>query len=112
MSAPSGVRGGELRPTPSKASATEDLRTTSEHAAMAVLAVAGAVAAAEVITAVVEAITAGDMRLSVHFGRLPFAILTVLLLAMPSAGPRVNSSCKRRFPPLRRGCRLSWKPSS
>ena len=52
---------------------------------MAVLAVAGAVAAAEVITAVVEAITAGDMRLSVHFGRLPFAILTVLLLAMPSA---------------------------
>jgi hypothetical protein len=35
--------------------------------------------------AVAEAITAGDMRLSVHFGKCPFAILTVLLLAMPSA---------------------------
>ena len=31
------------------------------------------------------AIAAGDMRLSVHFGRLPFAMLTVLLLATPSA---------------------------
>ena len=31
-----------------------------------------------------EAIAAGDMRLSLHFGRFPFAILTVLLLAMPS----------------------------
>ena len=82
---PPGFAAANCDRTPSKASATEDLRTTSEHAAMAVLAVAGAVAAAEVITAVVEAITAGDMRLSVHFGRLPFAILTVLLLAMPSA---------------------------
>ena len=47
---------------------------------MPVFTVAGA---AEVITAVVT--TAGDMRHSVHFDRLPFALLTVLFLAMPSA---------------------------
>ena len=57
---------------------------------MPVFTGAGAVAEAtsaaeEAITAVAEAITAGDMRLSVPFGRFPFAILTVLLLAMPSA---------------------------
>ena len=57
---------------------------------MPVFSVAGAVAeattaAGEAITAVAEAITAGDMRLSVRFGRFPFAILTVLVLATPSA---------------------------
>ena len=68
------------------------LRPASGHAAMPVSTVVGAVveeegsskAAAEVIAAA-EAITAGDMRGPVHFGRFPFAILTVLLLAMPSA---------------------------
>lgn len=49
---------------------------------MPVFPVAGAVG--DSITAA-EAITAGNMRLSVHFGRFPFSILTVLLLAMPSA---------------------------
>src|SRR5690348_783192 len=68
---------------PSKASATEDLRTTSEHAAIPVFTVAGAVAAAAITAA--EAITAGDMRLSGYFRRFPFGILTVLLLAIPSA---------------------------
>ena len=56
---------------------------------MRVSTVVGAVAAAAITaeaeaTAAVEAIAAGDMRLSLHFGRFPFAILTVLLLAMPS----------------------------
>src|SRR4029077_16592268 len=69
---------------PSKASATEHLRPTSGHAAMPVFTVAGAVVAEGSITAVGEGITAGDMRLSVHFKRFPFAILTILLLAMPS----------------------------
>jgi hypothetical protein len=48
-------------------------------------AVAGAVAVVEAITAAAEAIAAGDMRLSIHFERFPFAMLTVLLLATPSA---------------------------
>jgi len=47
--------------------------------------VAAAIPAEAEATAVVEAIAAGDMRLAAHFGRFPFAILTVLLLAMPSA---------------------------
>jgi len=52
----------------------------------AAAAVAEATSAGEeAITGVAEAITAGDMRLSVPFGRFPFAILTVLVLAMPSA---------------------------
>jgi len=57
---------------------------------MRVSTVVGAVVAAaitaeaEAVTAAVEAITAGDMRLSVPFGRFPFAIVTVLLLAIPS----------------------------
>jgi len=46
--------------------------------------VAGAVAAGGSIMEA-EAITAGDMRLFLHFGQLSFAILIVLLLAMPSA---------------------------
>ena len=69
---------------PSKASAMEDPRTNSEHAAMPVFTVAGAVAAGAEASGD-QAITAGDMRLSIHFGRFPFAILTVLFLAMPSA---------------------------
>jgi DUF2950 family protein len=85
---PPGFAPANLDRTPSKASATEHLRPTMGHAAMRVSIVAGAVAAAaitaeaEAIAAAVEAITAGDMRFSVHFGRFPFAIL--LLLAMPS----------------------------
>jgi hypothetical protein len=47
------------------------------------VAAAAITAEAEAITAAVEAIAAGDMRLAVHFGRFPFAILTVLLLVMP-----------------------------
>jgi hypothetical protein len=54
---------------------------------MPVFTVAGAeeaaIAAAEVIKA--ASITAGDMRISDYFGRFPLAVLTVLLLAMPSA---------------------------
>lgn len=69
---------------PSRASATEDLRPTSGHEAMPVFIVAGAVAAGGSIMEA-EAITAGDMRLFLHFGQLSFAILIVLLLAMPSA---------------------------
>ena len=49
---------------------------------MPVFTVAGE--AGEATTAA-EAITAGDMRVSGYFVRLPFAVLTVLLLAMPSA---------------------------
>jgi len=59
---------------------------------MPVFTVAGAaavaeatMAAGEAIGAVAEAITAGDMRRSVPFGQVPFAMLTVLVLAMPSA---------------------------
>ena len=75
---------------PSKVSATEHLHITSGHAAVPVFTVAVAEAeatsaAGEATVAVAEAITAGDMRLSVPFGRFPFAILTVLVLAMPSA---------------------------
>lgn len=40
-------------------------------------------AAGDSITAAVEAITVGDMRLPLPLGRVPFAILTFLLLAMP-----------------------------
>ena len=43
----------------------------------------GAVAG-DSIAAAVGDVTAGEMRLSVHFGRCPFAILTVLLLGTPS----------------------------
>jgi hypothetical protein len=39
----------------------------------------------EAITAAAEAIAAGDMRLSVHFERFLFAMLTVVFLATPSA---------------------------
>jgi hypothetical protein len=52
---------------------------------MPVSIVAVVVAAAAEAIAAAAAITAGDMRLSVHFGRFPFDILTVLLLALPSA---------------------------
>src|SRR5262245_39561103 len=72
----------------------EDLRTTLEHAAMPVLTVvvaalgagAEAIAVGAAATAAgAAAIAAGAMRPSVHFGRFPFAILAVLLLAMPCA---------------------------
>src|SRR5690349_16363160 len=65
---------------PSKASTMEHPRRASAHAAMPVCTMAVAA-----ITAGVEAITAGDMRLSLHFGRFPFAFLTALLLAVPAA---------------------------
>jgi hypothetical protein len=54
---------------------------------MPVSTVAGAVAVAagEAIAAAAEAVAAGDMRLSVHFVRFPFAMLTILLLATPAA---------------------------
>src|SRR6476660_7352198 len=79
---PPGIATANLDRMPSKASATEHLRPPTGHAAMRVSIVVGAVAAA--VTAAVEACAAGDMRLAIHFGRFPFAILTVLLLAMPS----------------------------
>jgi hypothetical protein len=41
--------------------------------------------AEDTTVAAAVAITAGDMRLSDSFGRFPFVMLTVLLLAMPSA---------------------------
>ncbi|HEY6083829.1 MAG TPA: DUF2950 domain-containing protein, partial [Nitrospira sp.] len=78
---PPGFAAANLDRTPSKASAMEHLRLTSEHAAIPVFTVAVAAAA---ITAA-EAITAGDMRRSGYFRRFPFGILTVLLLAIPSA---------------------------
>ncbi len=53
-------------------------------------------AAQESITAAAEAVTAGDMRPSVHFGRFPLAILTVLLLAM-SAAPSGCASAQTTF---------------
>jgi len=69
----------------------EDLHITSGLAVTAALTVAGSVEVedsvmeAAAIAGVAAAIAAGEMRLCVHFGRLPFAILTSLLLAMPSA---------------------------
>ena len=79
---PPGLAAANCDRMPSKASATEHLRPTSGHAAIPVFTVAAA--GADSITAAGEAITAGDMRCSVHFQRIPFAILTVLLSAMPS----------------------------
>ena len=53
--------------------------------ARAVAEAVATTAAGEAITAVAGAIAAGNMRLSVPFRRFPFAILTVLVLAIPSA---------------------------
>src|SRR5262245_59739899 len=89
---------------PSKALATEDLHITLEHAATPVLTVVAAAleAGVEVIAAgaaataagAAEATAAGDMRPSVHFGRFPFAVLAVLLLAMLCKIGR--ASCRER----------------
>lgn len=84
--APPGFLAGSHGRTSSKASAMEDLRTISAHAATPVSPVAGA--EGDSITAAVEAITAGKMRRAVYFGRVLLLILTVLLWAMPSAASR------------------------
>ena len=84
---PRGFGAADRDRMPLKASATDHLHPTSEHEATPAVIMVVAVVAVEAGGSVTAAggVTADNMRLSVHCGRLPFAMLLLLSLAMPSA---------------------------